>query len=156
MHVQCTCGIPECSDVAKPCQALDWEAVDEPVNDQDGTIDGEHDVLGRHVAAAVAPPGGKQDDHLDELRQREVHARGTSPLRDNSFNHVVAVKEMDINVVAVQLRNLTISILPRSYILLLIGLGTTLLHLASSNGLGAKSRFLLLSPSDFQPLEISI
>ena len=79
-----TCGIPECSDVANPCQALDREAVHEPVDDQDGTIDGQQDVLGRHVAAAVAAPGAKQDDHLDQLRQREVHARGTGPLRENS------------------------------------------------------------------------
>jgi hypothetical protein len=43
-------------------------------------VDGQDDVLGGHVAAAVGSTGAEQDDHLDELRQREVRARGGSPL----------------------------------------------------------------------------
>lgn len=60
---------------------MDREAIDEPVQDEDGTVDGEHDVFGGQITAAVGSPGGEQDDDLDELRQREVHARGASPLR---------------------------------------------------------------------------
>nr|CAB3475407.1 unnamed protein product [Digitaria exilis] len=70
--------------MAKPCLPLDGEAVDEAMDGQDGSVDGQHDVLGGHVAAAIEAPGAKQDDHLDELCQREVHARGTSPLRNSS------------------------------------------------------------------------
>jgi hypothetical protein len=43
-------------------------------------VDGQNHVLGGRVAAAVGSTGAEQDDHLDELRQREVRARGSSPL----------------------------------------------------------------------------
>lgn len=56
------------------------KAVDETVQDEDDRVDGQHDVLGRHVAAAVGASCGKQDDHLEKLRQREIHARRASPL----------------------------------------------------------------------------
>lgn len=79
-HIWHTCEIPEGSKLAKPCEPVDREAVDEAVKDQDGAIDGQHDVLGGHVAAAIGSAGAEQDDHLDELRQGEIHARGASPL----------------------------------------------------------------------------
>ena len=59
---------------------MDGEAVDEAVQDEDDAVDGEQDVLGGHVATAVGSPGAQQDHHLDQLRQREVHAHRASPL----------------------------------------------------------------------------
>ena len=74
------CRVPEDSELAQPGQALDGEAVDETVHDQDGGVNCEQDVLGGHVATAVGSPGAQQDHHLDQLRQREVHAHRASPL----------------------------------------------------------------------------
>ncbi|BAS76189.1 Os01g0945400, partial [Oryza sativa Japonica Group] len=68
------------SKLAEPREALDREAVDSAVDDEHGAVDGEHDVVGGHVATAVGSTGAEQDDHLDQLRQREVHARGSGPL----------------------------------------------------------------------------
>ena len=59
---------------------MDGEAIDEAMQDEDEAIDRQDDVLGCHVAAAVGAAGSQQDDHLDELRQREVHAGGRRPL----------------------------------------------------------------------------
>ena len=64
-----TCDIPVSAKVAEPGQAVDWEVVDQPMQEQNETIDGQHDILGGQVAAAVGPAGAKQDDHLDKLRQ---------------------------------------------------------------------------------------
>ena len=52
--------------------------------EQDGGVEGDHHVLGRQVAAAVLAAGGKQDDHLDQLRQGVVHARGHRPLHNST------------------------------------------------------------------------
>jgi len=67
---------------------LDREAVDQPVYDKDGTIDGQYHILGCHVAATIQSPGAKQDDHLHKLRQGEVDARGSSPLCDSLIKKV--------------------------------------------------------------------
>ena len=76
-----TGDVPEGSELAEPGEPVDGQAVDEAVHDEDGGVDGQHDVLGGQVAAAVGPAGAQQDDHLDQLRQREVHARRARPLR---------------------------------------------------------------------------
>lgn len=75
-----TCKIPESSKLAEKGQPIDGEAIDKPVQDEDDTVDGQHDVLGGQITAAIGSTGAKQDDDLDKLRQREVHARGASPL----------------------------------------------------------------------------
>ncbi|BAS76195.1 Os01g0945650 [Oryza sativa Japonica Group] len=83
-----TCNVPESSKLAKPGEPSYGKAVDEAVQDEDGRVDGQHDVLGRHVAAAVGASRGKQDDHLEKLRQREIHARRASPLEDQAHQPV--------------------------------------------------------------------
>lgn len=78
----CTCGIPECSKFAHPRHPPDGEAVDQPVYHEDGTVDGQHHVLGGHVSTAVGSSRAQQDDHLDKLSQRVVYDRRASPLQD--------------------------------------------------------------------------
>ena len=82
-----TGDVPEGAELAEPGEPADGEAVDEAMQDEDEAVDGQHDVFGRKVAAAVGPAGAEQDDHLDELRQREVHARRTSSLHDRDGQH---------------------------------------------------------------------
>ena len=62
---------------------MDGQAVDQTMQDEDETVDGQDDVLGGQVAAAVCTAGGQQDDHLDKLRQSEVHARSCGPLEQS-------------------------------------------------------------------------
>ena len=62
---------------------MNGEAVDYAMQDEDEAVDGQDDVLGGQVAAAVGPAGAEQDHHLHKLRQREVHARCTGPLRQS-------------------------------------------------------------------------